>query len=607
MSDDSDSSPRESPDEERIGYRSSFVWVRRLWPVTRPHLRYVAVILTFALLGAPLAVVSPWIVKRLIDEAAVAEGIDDLWPWALALILMTALSVVFGLAGGYATHLFHNKIAYVLRLRLFRHLQRLSLRYHQARETGYLMSRLDHDVANLDGIMADALGRTALEGLKAVAFLVMLFILEPRLAAAGCVVVVVVFGVQYLVSRPLRLRNRALQEARSSLTEALHQNLSGHDLVRATASETREARRYASFLARMVRASVRRDLFALWSNHVMFLITGVAPTLIILAGTFLIAEGSFTVGGLFAFFMFLVQMSDSVGMVARHNPAMQASAASAQRVFEILDAEPEIREPADPVPLERIAGDVRFESVGFAYERERPVLREITFHAPPGTKVALVGPSGAGKTTLVTLIPRFHDPGEGRILLDGVDLRRLSLKTLRRAVGVVPQEVFLFDRTVRENIAFGAPDASLEEIRAAAAAAHALEFIEELPRGFDTEIGERGVRLSGGQRQRLAIAREILRDPAVLILDEATSSLDTESERLIQEALERLLKDRTSFIIAHRLSTVLTADIILVMDRGRIVERGRHLELMAGNGVYARLCRAQAFVGPDAGDGGATP
>jgi subfamily B ATP-binding cassette protein MsbA len=272
---------------------------------------------------------------------------------------------------------------------------------------------------------------------------------------------------------------------------------------------------------------------------------------------------------------------------------MQSSLASLERIYEILDTEPEVTSPEDGVRLPELRGEVRFESVSFAYDPEVPVLRDISLAVPPRTMVALVGPSGAGKTTLAHLLPRFFDPVEGSVLIDGHDLRSLDLHWYRRHIGLVPQEIFLFDRSVAENITYGTIGATDEQVREAAAAANALEFIEQMPKGFDTLIGERGVRLSGGQRQRLAIAREILRDPAILVLDEATSSLDSETEALIQEALGVLLSGRTSFVIAHRLSTVVRADVIVALQDGRIAELGRHDELLARGGLYARLYHSQ--------------
>jgi len=334
-------------------------------------------------------------------------------------------------------------------------------------------------------------------------------------------------------------------------------------------------------------------MFSLLTSRIFSLIGGVAPTIIVLAGVYLIVTSDFTVGGLFAFFMYLAQMFGAVGRVAGLNSSLQRSVASVERIYEVLDTTPEVVSPHPGLKPGALEGEVRFERVTFEYLPDRPVLHDLSLTIPPRAMVALVGPSGAGKTTLAQLILRFFDPSDGRILIDGNNLRDLNLRWYRERIGLVPQDVFLFDRSVAENITYGNSGASPAQMRAAAEAANALEFIEAMPEGFDTVIGERGVKLSGGQRQRVAIAREILRNPKILILDEATSSLDSATERLIQQAMEVLLAGRTSVVIAHRLSTVLRADQIVVLDEGRIVETGRHPELLEADGLYANLYRSQ--------------
>lgn len=567
--------------------------IKRFWPHLRIHARYVYIMVALLLVSAPLGVISPLIIRRVIDDAITDGSESQFLRWGGLLLLLTLASVLLGLGIGYCSTIFHTKVIRDLRLRLYRHMQSLSLSYFARKETGHLMSRQIDDIGNLGGVMADAFGRGAVELLKGIAFTAMLFYVEWRMALGGLVLALVVFGFEYLISRPLRDFARTSRERWTDVSEQVHQSISGHQLITATASERRENRRFAKVLHHSVRADLKRSLFALWTNHIFHLIAGVAPTLVILIGTFLIVSSDFTVGGLFAFFMYLMQMFGAFAAVAALNPALQNSLASLERIFEVLDTEPEVPVASNAVRLVEPTGQVTFRGVGFQYDDERNVLHDINMEVAPRTTVALVGPSGAGKTTLAQLIPRFHDPSEGAVLVDGHDLRNLDLIHFRRSVGFVPQEVFLFDRSIRENIALGRPDATDEDVREAARAANALDFIEETAEGFDTVIGERGVRLSGGQRQRLAIAREILRDPAILILDEATSSLDSASEALIQEALALLFEGRTSFVIAHRLSTVMRADVIMVMDRGSIVEQGTHSDLLAAGGLYAQLFHSQ--------------
>lgn len=573
--------------------QGSLALIRRLWPFARPYTRYVWILFAVMLLEAPLTLVMPLILEQVIDGAVGGAGSEGIFKAALVLVGLITASILLRMVIGYCSLIFRVKVFRDLRLHLHAHLQSLSLSYYNRKETGFLMSRQVDDVRSLGGAMADTWGRAAISALKALTCVVLLFYVEWRLAVGGLVLALVTFGFQYFISPELRRRSRRAQEAWTTLTEALHQIITGHHLIRAAASERREARRFARFLHGSIRADVRRDLLAMVTRNLFDLIAALMPITIILGGVLLIVDGSFTVGGLFAFYIYLDMMFQAVGQLTGLNPALQAAAASLERIYEILDTESELPVQGQVVAPPKLTGEVVFEEVSFAYEPGRDVLRGINIRAAPRTRVALVGPSGAGKSTLIQLIPRFYDPTEGCLLVDGHDIMSLDLQVLRSQIGIVPQDVFLFDRTLRENIAYGRPRASMEEIREAARAANALDFIEAMEDGFDSVVGERGVRLSGGQRQRIAIAREILRDPAILILDEATSALDSTSEKLIQEALDRLLAGRTSFVIAHRLSTILQADVILVLDRGRIVEQGRHADLLVKNGLYTRLYHAQ--------------
>ncbi len=567
--------------------------IKRFWPWVRPHMGYVWAMLVLLVVSTPLSLISPLIVRRVVDDAVQHSNREDILMWGTVLVGMTVLNVLLGLGIGYAQTIFHTKVLRDLRLQLYLALQRLSKRYYSDKETGYLMSRQVDDVDNLGGVMADAFARASIDVVRAVGYVAMVFYIEWRMATGALVLVGLIFGFQYAISGMLRERSRVAREKWTEVSQALHQSISGYSLVQATASERHEARRFLRVLHASVRAQVRQDMFSLLTSRIFSLIGGVAPTIIVLAGVYLIVSSDFTVGGLFAFFMYLAQMFGAVGRVAGLNSSLQHSVASVERIYEVLDTTPEVVSPRPGLKPVALEGEVVFEGVTFAYLPDRPVLHDLSLTIPPRAMVALVGPSGAGKTTLAQLILRFFDPSHGRILIDGNELQHLNLRWYRERIGLVPQDVFLFDRSVAENITYGNPGASSTEIRAAVQAANALEFIEEMPEGFDTVIGERGVKLSGGQRQRIAIAREILRNPRILILDEATSSLDSATERLIQQAMEVLLVGRTSVVIAHRLSTVLRADQIVVLDDGRIVETGRHAELLESDGLYANLYRSQ--------------
>jgi subfamily B ATP-binding cassette protein MsbA len=380
-------------------------------------------------------------------------------------------------------------------------------------------------------------------------------------------------------------------EAMGMADEAFSQIRTVQSFVR----EAEETRRYRGLLSGVVTAAIARARMRGLLFGVVGFVAFAGVVAVLWQGGRLVLEGALTPGALVKFLLYAITVAAAVGSLASLFGNYQEAIGAAQRVFELLEMRPTVAEPGTPIPLARpVRGALRLESVRFRYAPELPdALSDVSFSIAPGEVVALVGPSGAGKTTVASLIPRFWDVTGGRIALDGVDVRELSFADLRGSVGLVPQEPALFSGTVRENIAYARPDASEADVRAAARAAHATEFIDRLPLGFDTRVGERGVKLSGGQRQRIALARVFLKDPAVVVLDEATSSLDNESERLVEEAMEELLRGRSTLIIAHRLRTVRRADRVLVLDHGRIVEEGRHEELAVGSGVYGKLYRAE--------------
>jgi subfamily B ATP-binding cassette protein MsbA len=537
----------------------------------------------------------PQIVRRLLDAAFQSRDRALLDRIALSLLALFALQGVMNFVQVYILTGTTERVVARLRQDVFAHLVRLSPGFFTERRTGELTSRLSADLALLQSLLSTWVSELSRQILFLVGGIVLLTLTHPRLTTTTLAVVPVVVGAAMLFGRKLRRASTGVQdriaEAMGTADEAFSQIRTVQSFVR----ENEETRRYAAHLSDVIDAAIdRARLRAIFFGVVGFVaFAGVVAVL--WQGGRLVLDGLLTPGALVSFLLYAMFVAAAVGSLASLFGSYQEAVGAAARVFELLDTHPAVAEPARTVPLPRpVRGEVRFEAVSFRYAESLPVvLDDLSLRIAPGEVVALVGPSGAGKTTIAALLPRFWDVTAGRITLDGIDVRDLAFADLRGAVGMVPQEPALFSGTVRENIAYARPDASDDDVLAAARAAHALEFIERLPEGLDTRVGERGVRLSGGQRQRLAIARVFLKDPTVVVLDEATSSLDNESERLIEEAMEDLLRNRSTLIIAHRLSTVQRANRVLVLDRGRLVEEGTHAALLEQGGVYARLYRGQ--------------
>jgi len=569
----------------------------RLWPRVRPYRWGLALAMLTLVLSGAIGLAFPQIVRYLLDAAFLRHDRALLDRIALLLVGLFVVQAVLNYAQTYLLSATGERVVAGLRRELFDRLLEMPPGFFAERRTGELTSRLTVDVGLLQGVLSHQIAEFSRQVLALIGGVVLLTLMQPRLTLTALGVVPVVVGSAFYFGRRLRRITTGVQDRVAEATAVAEEAFGQIRTVQSFVQEPMERRRYgervlASVRAALARARVRGVFFG-----VLTFTTFGGIVFVLWQGGLLVLEGQLTPGALVSFLLYTVTIAAAIGALASFFSSYQEAVGAAQRVFELLEMPIPIADPPRPLPLPKpVRGEVRFERVSFRYKpdpQEPWALRHVDLTVAPGEVVALVGPSGAGKTTLVSLIPRFWDPTEGRILLDGLDVRSLRLADLRGAIGLVPQEPTLFSGTVAENIAYARPGVSRAEIEAAARAAHAHEFVERLPQGYDTLVGERGIKLSGGQRQRVAIARALLKDPAVLVLDEATSSLDTESERLIEDAMERLLAGRTTLIIAHRLSTVRRADRLIVLDRGRIVEEGSHAELLARGGLYARLYQRQ--------------
>jgi subfamily B ATP-binding cassette protein MsbA len=563
--------------------------LRELRPYWKPLA--LAIALTFAAAGIEL--LPPLFQRWIIDDAIAARDVQRVIGLVAGLLgVYLANSSIRGV-DLYVRHALGQRFIYDLRVRLYAHLQRLSLGFFESRQTGELMSRLTNDVRSLEQLVTHSTEFLIVDSLRLIGTVVLLLVLDWRLALITLLPVPLLAVILRWFNRRIRPIYKAIRRHLASINTALEENLAGIRVVQAYGQEERELAEVQRESGKYMRDNIRAILEWSVAGPGAHFLSMIGTGLVLGAGAVLVIRGQATLGTLVAFLSYSTSFFEPVNRLVEIDNAIQEAIAAGERIYELLDTESTVRDQPGALELTNVRGAISFERVSFAYAAGDEVLHDVSFSVAPGEVVALVGPSGAGKTSIANLVARFYDPSAGRVAIDGYDLRQVRLASLRRHVAVVLQDTFLFSGTVRENLLYGRPDASEEQMVAAAQAAYADEFINALPAGYDTEIGERGVKLSGGQKQRLALARAILTDPRVLILDEATSSVDAEAEYWIQRALTEVLRGRTAIIIAHRLSTIRNANKIVALDNGRVVEMGPHDDLLELGGLYSQLYARQ--------------
>ena len=566
---------------------------KRLLQYIRPYLKRLGLAIVCIVVAAACNLYLPWIIKDMVDKVLADKDMVMLYVICVSIVVVFLIRGIFYYGQSYLVSYIGQKVVIDVREVMFRKFQRMPMAYFDKHQTGETMSYITNDVSAIQSALVDQLIEMVTEGSILIGSIVMMVYLDWKLSLLTLIVIPLVGQAMKIFGRKLKRNGTVIQERAADITSLLQESISSIRVVKSFVREEYEIKRFINQNILNFQAAMKNvQLTSLLTPTVEFL-AAVSVTFIVGFGGYEVVNGQMTAGALVAFLTYAVNLANPVKRLARVYGNLQRAMAAVDRVFAVIDLPEPIRDKEDAKELPKIEGHVKVDHVTFGYKEGVNALEDVSLEVKPGQMIAFVGPSGAGKSTIANLIPRFYEINSGAISIDGQDIRDVTVASLREQIGIVPQETMLFSTTVMENIRYGRLDATDEEVIEAAKAANADVFIRELPQGYDTPIGERGLNLSGGQRQRMSIARAILKNPRILILDEATSALDTESEKIVQAALDSLMVGRTSFVIAHRLSTIFNADQIYVIDGGRIKEHGTHEELLAKNGLYSHLYNIQ--------------